>query len=80
MGVQGSDCVVLTVEKRAIAKLQNSRTIRKIVSIDNRTVLALAGLTADARVLIHKVRVQAQVYRLTMEDAPTVDYIARYLA
>ena len=61
-------------------RLQDARTIRKIVSIDDRTVLAFAGLNADARVLVQHLRLEGQSYRLTMEDAPTVDWMARHLA
>lgn len=44
VGIRGKDIVVLGVEKKSVAKLQEERTVRKICALDEHVCMAFAGI------------------------------------
>jgi len=79
VGVRGATVIVLGVEKKSTSALQDSATVRKLAKLDNHIGLAFAGLTADARVLINRARIESQSYKLNYEDSIGVEQMARFI-
>ena len=64
VGLVTNSSVILAVEvtikfikKKAITKLQEGRTVKKIVQLDKNVYMAFSGLTADGRILANKARI-----------------------
>ena len=68
---RNSNSVVFTVEKKR-SELQEVIGSEKIFKVDDHIGVAIAGLTADARVLVDKARVQAQVNILNYDEKISV--------
>ncbi|CBK20612.2 uncharacterized protein [Blastocystis hominis] len=72
-------CIVLGIEKKTTAQLQDSRTVKKLLKIDENITFLFTGLSADARKLVDIARVEAQSYRMSFDEIPSVKYIANYV-
>ena len=68
---RNKESVVFAVEKKS-SELQEVLGSEKIFKIDDHVGVAIAGLTADARVLVDRARVQAQVNLLNYDEKITV--------
>ena len=77
VGLKTKDHIIFAVEKKANKKLQDPRSFKKICLIDHHIVSAYTGLTADARILINQARVEAQSFRMTYDEQPSINYISR---
>ncbi len=68
VGLKYKDGVVLIVDKRISSRLIEPDSIEKIFQIDDHIGCATSGLVADARALVDRARVDAQINEITYNE------------
>lgn len=80
VGILAKDGVVLAAEKKITSKLlEVSKTTEKMYRIDDHIVAAVAGITADANILINTARLAAQRYRFAYQEPIPVEQLVQSL-
>ncbi|AEF96497.1 archaeal proteasome endopeptidase complex subunit alpha [Methanotorris igneus] len=77
IGIKCKNGVVLAVDRRITSNLIEISSIEKIFQIDDHIAAATSGLVADARVLVDRARIEAQINRVTYGEPITVEALAK---
>ena len=77
IGITCKEGVALVAFKSIHSKLVVPESLKKVFEVDNHIVVTASGLIADARRLVETARLDAQRHRITFNEAPSVDSIAR---
>jgi len=80
VGILASDGVVLAAEKKVTSKLLDSiGTAEKMYGIDGHMACAVAGITADANILIDYARTNAQQFTFQYQEPVPVEGLVQTL-
>ncbi len=77
LGVKTEEGIVLLVDKKNTSKLIETKSIEKIYQIDEHLGAATSGLVADARALIERARVEAQINKLTYDEPISAEGLSK---
>jgi proteasome alpha subunit len=77
IGVKTKEGVILLADRRVASKLLEVDTIEKIYKIDEHICAATSGLVADARALIDRARIEAQINRLTYDESINIKELVK---
>jgi len=77
VGVKFKDGVVFIVDKRIASNLIEADSIEKIFKIDVHIGCAISGLVGDARVLVDRARMYAQIHKITYGEPIPVELLAK---
>jgi proteasome alpha subunit len=77
VGLKYKEGVVLMIDKRVSSRLVEARSIEKIFKIDHHIGCATSGLVADARMLVDRARVEAQIHKMTFGERILVEVLVK---
>lgn len=77
LGVKCEEGIVLAVDKRIPSKLVQPESFEKIFQIDTHIATAASGMIADARQLVEKARIEAQIHRLSYDEDISVPLLCK---
>lgn len=77
IGICAKDGMALVAFKSIHSKLVVPESLKKIFEVDSHVCVTASGLIADARRLVEVARVDSQRHRITYNEGPSVDAIAR---
>ncbi len=77
IGIKTKQGVIVIADRRIGSRLLEVNTIEKIYKIDEHICAATSGLVADARVLVDRARLEAQINRLSYDEPISVKELAK---
>lgn len=78
IGLQCTDGIVLAAERKVVSKLlAPSKTSEKTYTIDNHVVCLIAGLTADATILVNQSRLGSQRYFYKYQEPMPIEQVVK---
>lgn len=80
IALQGETGIVLAAERKVVSKLlAPSKTSEKTYTIDKHVVCLVAGLTADANILINDARLSCQRYMYRYQEPIPVEQVVKHV-
>jgi len=77
VGIKARNGVALLVDKRLTSRLLEGGSVEKIFQIDDHIGAATSGLVADARILIDRGRIEAQINKIVYDEPIDVETLAK---
>jgi proteasome alpha subunit len=77
VGIKFKDGVILLVDKRITSRLVEPASVEKIFEIDEHIGCTTSGIVADARVLVGRARMDAQINKVTYDQLIGVETLVK---